>query len=99
MDKNKEPGFFTSIDTGRGITGTTMQIYNNMDPNAIQKIISSERLSPYLAFHNGNLNDALIHYKTNIEISEAFYPLLSILEIGLRNNIDQQLKRILKLNK
>ena len=29
----------------------------------------------------------------NIEISESFYPLLSILEIGLRNNIDFQLRR------
>ena len=34
-----------------------------------------------------------MHYKANIEISESFYPLLSILEIGLRNNIDSQLKR------
>ena len=71
-----------------------MQIYNNMDSNAIQRIISSERLSPYLVFHNGNLNNAFAHYKANIEISEALYPLLAILEIGLRNNIDRQLQRM-----
>lgn len=34
---------------------------------------------------------ALHHYKSNILISESFYPLLAILEIGLRNAIDYQL--------
>ena len=57
----------------------------------IEKIISGERLQPYLTHHNNNQENAIQHYKSNILVSEAFYPLLSILEIGLRNSIDFQL--------
>jgi len=64
-----------------------------MEKKAIERIISAERLEPYLKHHSGNFEKAVAHYKVNIEISESFYPLLSILEIGLRNNIDFQLKR------
>ena len=64
-----------------------------MNENAIKKILSSERLEPYIRHHSGDFNKALNHYKANIELSEAFYPLLSILEVGLRNNIDLQLKQ------
>jgi len=64
-----------------------------MDRKAIERIISSERLDPYLRYHNQAFDKAVEHYKANIEISEAFYPMLSILEIGLRNNIDYQLTR------
>ena len=64
-----------------------------MDRKAIERIISIERLEPYLRHHTNNFDKAVLHYKANIEISEAFYSLLSILEIGLRNNIDYQLKR------
>lgn len=64
-----------------------------MDRNAIEKIFSTERLEPDVKYHAGDFNKAILHYKANIEISETFYPLLSVLEIGLRNNIDYQLKR------
>jgi hypothetical protein len=67
-----------------------------MDRKAIEKVISSERLQPYLRHHNNNFEKAIEHYKANIEISEAFYPLISILEVGLRNNIDYQLRRRFK---
>ena len=60
---------------------------------AIERIISSERLQPYLRHHSNNLEKAFEHYKANIEIIEAFYPLISILEVGLRNNIDYQISR------
>ena len=65
-----------------------------MDRKAIERIISIERLEPYLKHHSNDFDKAVEHYKANIEISEAFYPLLSILEIGLRNNFDYQLKRL-----
>ncbi len=45
----------------------------------------------YLKHHKDNQDKAILHYKSNILVSEAFYPLLSILEIGLRNSIDYQL--------
>jgi len=59
----------------------------------IERIISKERLEPYLRHHKNDLNKAIAHYKSNILISEAFYPLLAILEIGLRNSIDYQLSK------
>ena len=50
-----------------------------MDRIAIERIISLERLEPYIKRHNGNFEKAVDHYKINIEISDSFYPLLSIL--------------------
>jgi len=65
-----------------------------MDKNAIiEKIISRERIEPYLKHHGNDFEKALLHYKSNILISESFYPLLAILEVGLRNSIDYQLTR------
>jgi len=65
-----------------------------MDNNAIvERIISKERLEPYLNYHKNDLSKAIAHYKSNILISESFYPLLAVLEIGLRNSIDYQLTK------
>lgn len=64
-----------------------------MNRNTIEKIISPERLKPYLKCHSDNFEKAVEHYKANIEISEAFYSLLAILEIAFRNNFDSQFKR------
>jgi hypothetical protein len=59
----------------------------------IDKIISQERLQPYISHHSGDTEKAIAHYKANILISESFYPLISILEVGLRNSIDKQFVR------
>ena len=59
----------------------------------IDRIISQERLKPYLVHHSDNIDKAIAHYKSNILISESFYPLIAILEVGLRNSIDYQFKR------
>ena len=65
-----------------------------MDNNAIvEKIISKERLEPYLYYHKNDLSKAIAQYKSNILISESFYPLLAVLEIGIRNSIDYQLTK------
>ncbi|HSV87421.1 MAG TPA: hypothetical protein VLH61_02140 [Bacteroidales bacterium] len=65
-----------------------------MDNKAIvERIISKERLEPYLNYHKNDLSKAIAHYKSNILISESFYPLLAVLEIGLRNSIDYQLTK------
>lgn len=53
--------------------------------------ISKERFEPYLK-RSGNIENALLLYQKNIEISQEFYGLLSILEITLRNKIDQSFK-------
>jgi len=71
-----------------------------MDNNAIvERIISKERLVPYLRYHNNDQSKAIAHYKSNILISESFYPLLAVLEIGLRNSIDHQLTKRFNDNK
>lgn len=59
----------------------------------IDRIISRERLEPYLILHQSDIDKAMLHYKSNILISESFYPLLAVLEIGLRNSIDYQLTK------
>ena len=57
----------------------------------VERIISQERLEPYLKRHNNDLTKALYHYKCNILFSQAFYPILAVLEVGLRNSIDYQM--------
>jgi hypothetical protein len=64
-----------------------------MDRKTIERIFSPDRLDPYLRKHDNNFDKAIEHYKANIEVSETFYPLLAILEVGLRNQMDYQLKR------
>lgn len=64
-----------------------------MERRAIEKVFSYDRLAPYLLRHNNSFEKAIEHYKANIEISESFYPLLSVLEVGLRNQMDYQLRR------
>jgi hypothetical protein len=59
----------------------------------VERIFSHERLAPYLRRHDDIFNKAIEHYKANIEVSETFYPLLAILEVGLRNQMDYQLTR------
>jgi hypothetical protein len=61
--------------------------------NIIEKIISKERIEPYMKYHKFDQSKAIDHYKSNILISESFYPLLAVLEIGLRNSIDFQLTK------
>jgi hypothetical protein len=52
-------------------------------------IFSQERLDRYLghAHCNNSKNEALIAYSWNIELSQALYPALQILEIALRNSL------------
>lgn len=60
----------------------------------LNRIISNDRIQPYLNRHNYMLNKAIRHYQSNILISESFYPLLALLEVGLRNSMDYQLTKL-----
>jgi hypothetical protein len=40
----------------------------------------------YFAAHPVDEAKAILHYQCNIEISEAAYPCLTFLEVGLRND-------------
>lgn len=54
----------------------------------IDPYVSRKRFSTYLKETNNDFEKAIQLYQTNIQFSEAFYPLLSILEISLRNAIN-----------
>lgn len=60
-------------------------------PEALVKALSPERLTPYLAETSGNLVTAIDLYRRNIEISGAFYEILGIAEVSLRNTLNEQL--------
>lgn len=55
----------------------------------LRVIFSQERLDRYLghAHCNNSKNEALIAYSWNIELSQALYPALQVLEIALRNSL------------
>lgn len=57
----------------------------------VSNIISQERLTKYLKEAGYDNNRALALYGWNIQISEAFYPVLSAVEVCLRNTIVSQL--------
>lgn len=54
--------------------------------------ISIERLKSFIWNETDDYEDLLKRYKLNIKISQALYPELSILEVSLRNSIDNMLK-------
>lgn len=55
----------------------------------IEQYISSPRLNRYLLATNNDKLRALKLYQTNIRLSQSFYPLLSLLEIILRNSLNR----------
>jgi hypothetical protein len=57
----------------------------------IEIYISSPRLNRYLLTTNNNKSKALKLYQTNIRLSQSFYPLLSLLEIILRNSLNKEM--------
>lgn len=64
-----------------------------MTESQLKYYLSSPRFNVYLAQTSNNFEKAYRLYKANIELSEAFYPVLSVLEICLRNAINEQLKQ------
>ena len=63
-----------------------------MDKARLEKLFSEERLKPYY-LRLEDYKEAIKLYKANIQLSEAFYTSLSVLEITLRNAIHQSCKR------
>lgn len=63
-----------------------------MTGNKLKYYLSSARFNVYLAQTGNDFGKAYRLYKANIELSEAFYPVLSVLEICLRNAVNEQLK-------
>jgi len=59
-------------------------------PN-IQKYISSERLRKYEKVCHNDQQKSLKLYQTNLRLSQAFYSMLSLFEVILRNAINEEL--------
>lgn len=64
--------------------------------NKLVNLFSSNRLSSYKFDNNDDNAVALERYLYNIEISKALYPLLSILEISLRNRINKAIESVIE---
>lgn len=56
----------------------------------IRKYISQARLQNYERVCIGDTRKALKLYQTNLRVSQAFYPLLSLFEVILRNAINEE---------
>lgn len=56
----------------------------------IEKHLSKPRINRYLRIC-GNKTKAIKLYKANIKLSQAFHPLLGVIEVALRNNINEAL--------
>ena len=63
-----------------------------MTEQQLKYYLSSPRFNVYLAKTNNDFDKAYRLYKVNIKLSEAFYPILSVLEVSLRNAVNETLK-------
>ena len=73
---------------------------SDKDFELYEKTISAERLKSF-ALHNRNIStidDLKEYYIANTILSQAFYPILSTIEITLRNAIDSTFKKLLDNN-
>lgn len=62
-----------------------------MTQQQINHFFSNPRFKTYLERTDNDFVKAYEFYKVNIELSEAFYPILSVLEVSLRNAINYKL--------
>ncbi len=60
------------------------------------KLLSSNRLNSYKYDNNDDYSIVLERYLYNIELSKSLYPLLSFLEISLRNRINQAIETVVQ---
>jgi hypothetical protein len=63
-----------------------------MTENQTIFFLSQSRFTVYLAQKGNDFEKAYKLYQANIELSEAFYPVLAVLEVCLRNAINERLK-------
>jgi hypothetical protein len=64
----------------------------SLNYSLITKYISASRLQNYEIVCRGDTRRALKLYQTNLRLSQAFYPLLSLFEVILRNALNDELK-------
>jgi hypothetical protein len=66
-----------------------------MDKKNFEHSFSATRMKKYFS-RNADTRKAITHYQCNIELSESFYPCISILEVMLRNSISRELTILFK---
>ncbi|MEM8523953.1 MAG: hypothetical protein AAGG68_04890 [Bacteroidota bacterium] len=59
--------------------------------STLENYLSVPRLKPYLKVCNEDVNKGLEFYQLNMRLGASFFPLLSLLEVSLRNAIDKRL--------
>ena len=59
-----------------------------------EKALSKPRLEKYKIACNGDKNKALILYRYNIKLGQKLYGVLGVLELVLRNSINEHLKEL-----
>jgi hypothetical protein len=69
----------------------TAKIEIIMDVTKYQLLFSQPRFNKYVYACNQDVENAIALYKYNIQASQALYPLISIMEVALRNGIDRVL--------
>ncbi|MCX6272804.1 MAG: Abi family protein [Bacteroidetes bacterium] len=62
-----------------------------MNRHYYEKVFSTERMQKYFQKYPLDEQKAILHYHSNIELSEAFYPVLSMFEVALRNSLNREL--------
>jgi hypothetical protein len=62
-----------------------------MNKHYYEKIFSTERMKKYFDRFPSDDEKAIKLYQANIAISEAFYPILAIFEVALRNSLNREL--------
>ena len=60
-----------------------------MNAQKVNLYISQPRFNRYFTGTNGDFHRAVKLYKANLEIAASFHPVLGILEVSLRNGINQ----------
>lgn len=59
----------------------------------LESLFSVERMQKYFILRPGEDAKSIAHYQCNIQMSEAFYPAISTLEVALRNSVNRALTR------
>lgn len=58
----------------------------------LEVAFSAQRMSKYMNLYPTNEERAILHYKENLKLAEAFYISLSVFEVTLRNSMSRQME-------
>lgn len=59
-----------------------------------EKVFSAKRMERYFNLYPGDPDRAILHYRCNLQLAEAFYTSLSVLEVTLRNALSRELETL-----